>query len=137
MGRSTNASVNCKLALASFSPSFSLFVRPQVPAGKHARIAVVLTLASTGSAEELQRERTVERHIQASFKSFVFCVREVEARPAHVFFCLSRARSLQLLLCGTARGSLALLPCALAREGFEDGGPARAYAPRRWRRAWS
>ncbi|CAM9517976.1 unnamed protein product, partial [Pylaiella littoralis] len=36
----------------------------QVAAGKHSRIAVVLTLASTGSAEELQRERSVERNIQ-------------------------------------------------------------------------
>ncbi|CAM9323552.1 unnamed protein product, partial [Laminaria digitata] len=36
----------------------------QVPAGKHTRVAVLLTLNSTGNTEELQLERTVERHIQ-------------------------------------------------------------------------
>lgn len=42
----------------------------QVHPGKHSRIAVVLNLASTGDAEELERERIVERHIQASGKTF-------------------------------------------------------------------
>ena len=48
------------------------FFALQVPAGKHTRVAVLLTLSSTGSAEELQLERTVERHIQVKGERTVF-----------------------------------------------------------------